>query len=49
MAVFGITHIREDDALRAVRAAGEMREALVILNKELEREHGATLQIRVGC
>ena len=48
MAVFGIPTTHEDDALRAVRAADDMRGGLRLLNKELERDHGATLECRIG-
>jgi class 3 adenylate cyclase len=44
MAVFGIPLAHEDDALRAVRAAGEIRERMVELGAEL----GVTLSFRTG-
>jgi class 3 adenylate cyclase/tetratricopeptide (TPR) repeat protein len=48
MAVFGIPELHEDDALRAVRAATELRAALAKLNEELESELGVHIGIRVG-
>jgi class 3 adenylate cyclase len=48
MAVFGIPELHEDDALRAVRAATELRQALAELNEELGRDLEVRIGIRVG-
>ena len=47
-AVFGIPTAHEDDALRAVRAAVELREAIGLLNDGLFPEHGVFLELRIG-
>jgi DNA-binding SARP family transcriptional activator len=47
-AVFGTPLVHEDDALRAVRSAAELRERQVTLNDEFEREYRVRLGLRIG-
>ncbi len=48
VAVFGVPLAHEDDALRAVRAAAELRETLADLNQEFQRSWGVIVAVRTG-
>ena len=48
LAVFGLPHAHEDDALRAVRATAGMQSALAKVNAELDARYGVTLRNRTG-
>ncbi|MGH2394656.1 MAG: AAA family ATPase, partial [Candidatus Limnocylindria bacterium] len=48
MAVFGVPAVHEDDALRACRAAVEIRDRLATLDTEIRADRGATVEWRMG-
>jgi DNA-binding SARP family transcriptional activator len=48
MAVFGVPISHEDDALRAARAALDIRAGLAVLNDKLAHDHGIGLEVRIG-
>ena len=46
--VFGVPTLHEDDALRAIRAAIQMRDQLPDLNASLQERFGVGLSVRIG-
>ena len=48
VAVFGLPELHEDDALRAARAAAELKATLASLNDEFERDYCSRIAVRIG-
>src|SRR5580765_411221 len=48
VAFFGLTELHEDDALRAVRAAVELRDAMMDFRDELTKANGIEFAISIG-
>jgi predicted ATPase/class 3 adenylate cyclase len=48
MAIFGIPVAHEDDALRAVKAAVQLRDVLANLARSQQREHGHGFSVRIA-
>jgi DNA-binding SARP family transcriptional activator len=48
MAAFGIPVSHEDDALRAARAALDIKVGIAALNAQLVHDHGLGLEVRIG-
>lgn len=48
MAVFGVPVLHEDDALRALRAAVDLRDGIDSLNEDLEHTYGVRIAVRIG-
>jgi class 3 adenylate cyclase len=48
MTVFGIPVVHDDDALRAVRAAAQLRQTLGELRSEIQKQYGVPFQVRLG-
>jgi DNA-binding SARP family transcriptional activator len=48
LGIFGVPMVHEDDALRAVRAAAEIRDVVGSLTEAVAPEHRAVLEVRLG-
>ncbi|HKF00235.1 MAG TPA: AAA family ATPase [Actinomycetes bacterium] len=48
LAVFGVPILYGDDALRAVRAASELRDAVAAFSDKLKSERGIEFRVRIG-